>query len=363
MADIGAQWIAAVITGPISIASILVLSHAAKKPDQFVRLPMYMFFSLTVFVVCLIVAVSFFPEQSADENFPISMMKNYNGTQWVLNIGGVRDANSLGIQIPVYIIVLGILGAYVRYLYTGIKEFKLEFRDDLRRYGRNFNRISIRINEIERTIAQNEASIPDLPPAIQRQVKTQRDSYVVLKETSENELRRNNYNLSIDITNHILNTVGFFLLGPLLAVMAWLILLVSNATNQWIFALVALTVGFTANSIISRATNMAGNRISGEKTNIEVKTDEGKTSVLLSASKEKAGVVITLTGEGFSPRSGISMQFDEDDLATDPVEVRADALGRFSAKFTVPQSNPGEYEITIEDDEGKTAAVTFTVMS
>jgi hypothetical protein len=361
MAEIGVPWLAAAIIGPASIAVILILSHLAKKPDQFVRLPMYMFFSLSIFALCLIVVISFFPQQTDAENFPIAMMKNYNGTQWVINVGGVKEANSTGIQIPVYIIVLGILGAYVRYLYSGIKEFKMEFRDDLRRYGRTFDKIRQKIDEIKRTIDLIEASIPELPTGSQTQVRAQRDVYVGLRERKENELNRNGYNLSMDVTSHILNTVGFFLLGPLLAVMGWLVLLLSNATNQWIFALVALTVGFTANSIVSRATSMAGDKLSIEKAKVEVETETGKASVALSANKGSTGTKITIAGEGFSSQSGISLRFNDEEPQTEPEEIKTNAQGKFSASFTVPELEVGEYELILEDDEGKTASAAFTL--
>ena len=40
------------------------------------------------------------------------------GNQWMLNVGGTpRNSYSEGVQIPVYVVVFGIIGGYLRYLY------------------------------------------------------------------------------------------------------------------------------------------------------------------------------------------------------------------------------------------------------
>ena len=50
----------------------------------------------------------------------ITTSKLNDQMQWVVNIGGVIEGDSYvsGVQIPVYIIVLGLVGAYIRFMYS-----------------------------------------------------------------------------------------------------------------------------------------------------------------------------------------------------------------------------------------------------
>ena len=56
---------------------------------------------------------------------PLGLVKkqfpSVNGTvtsQWVINFGGTADDNySSGVQVPTYILIFGIAGGYIRYLY------------------------------------------------------------------------------------------------------------------------------------------------------------------------------------------------------------------------------------------------------
>jgi len=58
------------------------------------------------------------------KNSPVGLIKkeiilnDTKQTQWYLNVGGNNEDNyKAGIQIPIYILIFGIIGGYVRYLY------------------------------------------------------------------------------------------------------------------------------------------------------------------------------------------------------------------------------------------------------
>ena len=100
-------------------------------------MPILVFGSLTAYVVCFTMAVSDLPDQLFhDQLSPISTRQDLNKTQWVLNVGGVFENNNnpQGLQIPMYIIIAGILGAYIRYLYLGIPEFKTAIQKKLTKF-------------------------------------------------------------------------------------------------------------------------------------------------------------------------------------------------------------------------------------
>jgi hypothetical protein len=47
------------------------------------------------------------------------------GTEWMINIGGVQDDEySAGIQVPVNVVIFGIGGAYLRFLYKTATEIR-----------------------------------------------------------------------------------------------------------------------------------------------------------------------------------------------------------------------------------------------
>ena len=123
------QWLLFVIIAALSIVVLLLAANSLKRPASFASLPVYQFFELTIFVVFFILSVSFIPTGFfGDESFPIStgtFTNAQNQTQWVLSIGGnPNNPNTSGLLIPIYVIIAGILGAYIRYLYLGIYEFK-----------------------------------------------------------------------------------------------------------------------------------------------------------------------------------------------------------------------------------------------
>jgi hypothetical protein len=62
----------------------------------------------------------------------IKASSNNTQTQWVLNIGGVTTNNySAGVQVPVSVIIFGIAGGYLRFLYfTSTKEREEKLQDE-----------------------------------------------------------------------------------------------------------------------------------------------------------------------------------------------------------------------------------------
>lgn len=90
-----------------------------------------MFFILTIFTVVIVVTLFFMPSPIGVTS-PFGLVINQdvsNETQWVINIGGQPISDTLryagGIQIPIYVIVLSFLGAYVYFLIQVPKLVKL----------------------------------------------------------------------------------------------------------------------------------------------------------------------------------------------------------------------------------------------
>ena len=92
-----------------------------------------------------------------------------------------------------------------------------------------------------------------------------RSAYSRYKEQFINEItntqsafEKERFVARFEISNRTLSTVGFFFLAPLLAILAWLILVISGTANSWTFALVSFSVGLTTNTIVDRVRQLVG---------------------------------------------------------------------------------------------------------
>jgi hypothetical protein len=88
------------------------------KPRIFIALQ---FIFLSIFTISILCILAFTPAPIGTKS-PIGLVQNTYGneTQWVLNLGGTKTAGSTqylgGVQIPVYVIALSFVGAYVFFL-------------------------------------------------------------------------------------------------------------------------------------------------------------------------------------------------------------------------------------------------------
>ncbi len=357
MADLWLLSAISPVIGGVALFVMLFKAKSAKEPDDFSALPMYMFYCLSAVAGSIITAVTFFPEQFAGTDLPVfRMLQSNNGTQWVLSIGGVDQADTLGIQIPLFIIILGTLGSYVRYLYLGIPEFKSKFRKSFNKYQQIKSLNANKIKWIENILKNIPANDPDLPPAINAAYEREMISYELQKDRLQSESNERRYELSFDVSNDFLRTTGLFLLGPLLAVMAWLILQVSGTENNWVFAVTSLTVGFTASSIIRRARSIVEDKLSDHEEN------EKEPVISLDKDAERPGKKVAITGSGFDKESKVAAFLADVVLSTEPSVITTNAKGGFSAKVTVPDMENGEYKLKVEDNESNEASSTFNVI-
>lgn len=88
------------------------------KPRFFVATE---FIFLTLFTLCIISSVIFTTRPiGAEAPFGLVQCTYENQTQWVINLGGIKASNTSqyvgGVQIPIYVIMLSILGAYIYFL-------------------------------------------------------------------------------------------------------------------------------------------------------------------------------------------------------------------------------------------------------
>lgn len=84
------------------------------------------------------------------------------------------------------------------------------------------------------------------------------------------------------------------------------------------------------------------------------------TSIVINPSNGDAGTVINVTGTGFGDLASVTVSFDTVLMTTNPVSVKTNAFGSFSAEFTVVSNASGAHSVRATDMIGYTATATFT---
>jgi hypothetical protein len=74
------------------------------------------------------------------------------------------------------------------------------------------------------------------------------------------------------------------------------------------------------------------------------------------------GLDVEITGAGFSDSEDITVTWDGDDITNDiSGDDNTNNDGEFEFSFEIPEDITGDHEITVEDETGNTATVTFTI--
>jgi hypothetical protein len=150
-------WIIEVIIASVSVTALLIAINNFSKPVMFSKMPILAFVVLTIYAVFFTLAISNLPKFPFSDESPISTHLDANGI-WVLSVGGVSNTTNAntnvttdtntddpqdlqGLQIPMYIIIAGIFGAYIRYLYLGIPEFKSSIQKKLAEFKESERRV------------------------------------------------------------------------------------------------------------------------------------------------------------------------------------------------------------------------------
>jgi hypothetical protein len=139
-----------------------------------------------------------------------------NKAQWVINIGGTRESNYTGgLRVPFYVFVFGILGGYLRYLYTT-------------------------------AYPEKEENIPKKPEELLKQFDKAKD----------------------DTDQFLISTVkrlALIVLAPLLAIAVWFVVSGQGQTytNVAILAALSLAIGLVTKEVVEGLISFAKGRIPG----------------------------------------------------------------------------------------------------
>lgn len=262
-------WFIYLVIGAGFLIGVLIYALRSNHPEEFSKLPVLQFFAISAIVVSFILSISYIPPEIVGdiETFPISTEKFTidNSTQWMLNIGGIKSDDSKigGLQIPIYIIVAGILGAYIRYLYMGIREFREEFFDKISEFELLRSNLRIVENDLQKMeYDQNLHTMSTEMRLIYQKDKAQLEEALL---NAEKEYKNAQFKLRMEEVHNTLEALGFVFLAPLLAVSAWLLLTIGGTNNHYTFALVSFSVGLTTEKIINSIKLFVGDKLANKQ--------------------------------------------------------------------------------------------------
>lgn len=341
----GLLWILSIVLGSLSVVVLLIYTTKLKRPLQFSTLPVYQFFALSLLIISMIVAISLLP--NTIEDLPIAKISQDNGeiSSWYLIIGETINKTNSSVshhdvnnelesnpsdsttqsdsskttaksetndstatrgkdrngkewfvfQIPYFILIPGLLGAYIRYLYKDVREFKEDLKSDLLSLKEIFLEHRNKVYEISLAM---DASLNDILKFADKFThKEKRDPYITTKNLLDVCNCTNNYIYSLppeavtpfskylkdkfselsvletsyekqrfqvgDKTNtKTLTVVGAFFLAPILAVVAWLIAeVVTPGIHKEMLIVLAFSAGLSADAIVKKMWSLTGEKL------------------------------------------------------------------------------------------------------
>jgi hypothetical protein len=273
------------------------------------------FICITGMVLSLITIYAFTPlEVGVDSSLGLVKIHDANNkAQWVINIGGTRESNYTGgLHVPWYVFVFGILGGYLRYLYTT-------------------------------AYPEKEEEIPKKPEELLKQFDKAKD----------------------DTDQFLITTVkqlALIVLAPLLAIAVWFVVSGQGQTytNVAILAALSLAIGLVTKEVVDGLISFAKGRIPG--------TPTPAAAPLANAGPNQAvrqGFTVTLDGTGsHAIASGATIASYSWVQTAEPwVTLRAANTAR--PEFTAPQQSTSlTFSLTVRDSTGAVSSpstVTVTV--
>jgi hypothetical protein len=159
-------------------------------------------------------------------------------TDWVINIGGHWSNNfTSGIVIPIYVIVLGIIGGYLRYLHKSASKEKI-------RIERNQKNNSEIMDDIFRLIAISKIEEVAHDPILLDKLNQIKNSIATTEDSKEKT--------SFEFKDNTFAELSHIFLAPLLAAVAWFIITQGNPeTNVYLLAAVSFAIGLVTKDIIN----------------------------------------------------------------------------------------------------------------
>lgn len=185
-------------------------------------------------MVLSVITFYFFMPIEVGINSSLGLVKIHSpNPQWVLNIGGTRETNYTGgLHIPFYVFIFGILGGYLRYLYTtAYPEMESKFK---------------KTDEIP------DSKTDEIPDSTRKRQD-------IFDEIDKDEKDTNEFLVAT------LKQLALIFLAPLLAIAVWFVVSGQGQTytNVSILAALSLVIGLVTKEVVDGLIAFAQGRLPG----------------------------------------------------------------------------------------------------
>jgi hypothetical protein len=288
--------------GAVAFCGLLALSGLTNKFDVFGKYGKEARFLLISIIVFSSVSALYFVSEELGVGAPVGLVKRSlanstsitniipgaGGEQWMINIGGVRENNyKFGLQIPIYVVVFGIIGGYIRYLYNTTqsqsdirtvklfswnnvpgseesslkdflkKKYKLQWITDQLKFTKDDNKsLSLKDDKSDHFLSitlDNDTAILSL-----NNDKKENKKFIVKKENNDNTIYTEEFDPLKSTFYNSLRDIALILLAPLLAAAVWFLIIqngVDAAKGIYVLAVVSFAVGLATDNVVQALVN------------------------------------------------------------------------------------------------------------
>lgn len=272
---------------------LVLLIMFSTKNIQFTTFEMYRFISISGITLPIIFGLIFIDSEWG-RNSPISIIKFIDDTneeqlrnQWIINIGGIKFNNyQSGIFIPVFVLIFGLAGGYLRYLHrTILQKDNIEHLTYIDEYLFNWNEIPGNLQETNKlkqylstayTINwlnnREFEKVSDLELKIYSEDKAHNISLHLNKIEEKIIIKIDDIIKGILVANRLkedilvykrsdkknwlfyqsLGDLTILVMAPLLAIASWFILTTAGVYDKYVVATVSFAIGLITENIINR---------------------------------------------------------------------------------------------------------------
>jgi hypothetical protein len=277
----------------LSVIGLIFLIMLSTRNIELTKFEIYRFISISGIILPIIFGLIFIDSEWG-RNSPISILKFVDpskeeqiGNQWIINIGGIKmDNYRSGIFIPVFVLIFGLAGGYLRFLHrTILQKDNVESLSQIDEYLFKWNDIPGNIQETNK-LKQYLLTHYNVPWINNREFEKIADNEnKIFSEDKKNNilisLNQNEEKIIIKVNDKVkgsliarssnddiliykrsdkknwlfyqsLGDLTILIMAPLLAIAAWFILTTAGVYDKYVVATVSFAIGLITDNIVNR---------------------------------------------------------------------------------------------------------------
>ena len=277
----------------VSVIGLIFLIMLSTRNIPLTKFEIYRFISISGIILPIIFGLIFIDSEWG-RNSPISILKFVDPSkeeqirnQWIINIGGIKfDNYRSGIFIPVFVLIFGLAGGYLRFLHrTILQKDNVESLSQIDEYLFKWDDIPGNIQESNKLkqyllinckvswinnrefekISENEIKIYSEDKKNNILITLNKDEEKIIIKVNDQEkgsliARSSNEDTSIYkrsdkktwLFYQSLGDLTILVMAPLLAIASWFILTTAGVYDKYVVATVSFAIGLITENIVNR---------------------------------------------------------------------------------------------------------------